>query len=372
MLQFMLIVIFTQIIVGLVNWIYDPLSIHSDTGPGFKNHERLAKAAAVDRIKPHTIILGSSIGRRGLKSTNPVFRILPVYNLSMGSATPYEMFRYLQHSIAVSDIKQTIILVDYHLFLDSNSKDTGFNEGYLAVSRNNDATFLYPLKILWDGLFSLSALMNINNINNKIITDKFGNKNNYIKNKKFKSLKQMIKAFMAPGPESGRANLIDSKTGESSVLLFGNVLDLAYKNDIDVKIVMSPYHQYFWRLYTPGMYEKLYGFKRQIVKINNIAAKKTHKKPYPVWDFNYCNHVTMSLPSDYKDNLHDFPYFDVIHYKPVLGDIILNTIFENVKEEPGFSGFGMKLNIDTDIKLNRQMQLYNQYCFPYLKKYILN
>lgn len=83
---------------------------------GFNHRLRLAKALAVEKIKPATVILGNSRAEAGYDPEHPGFTERPVYNLAMGGAGLGEMRRYLQEAIAVGNIRHIIIALDFTMF----------------------------------------------------------------------------------------------------------------------------------------------------------------------------------------------------------------------------------------------------------------
>ena len=101
---------------------------------GFDRHARIAKAYAVPRAAPEVIILGSSRAESAFDPQHPFFAGLRAYNLGFPAAATYEQFRYLQHASQGGHLKQAIVALDYHQFIDDLQKvSADFSEQRLAV-----------------------------------------------------------------------------------------------------------------------------------------------------------------------------------------------------------------------------------------------
>ena len=62
--------------------------------PTLSSHAYMAKAVAVNRVRPSTIFLGSSRGERGMDPLHPALNGDKRYNLSLSGSSIYEALRY--------------------------------------------------------------------------------------------------------------------------------------------------------------------------------------------------------------------------------------------------------------------------------------
>lgn len=114
------------LLVSVINYLVDPYDFFNT--PNFLgiNHskpkkdfnDRLFKAADIIRIKPTTVILGSSRTKQGINPKHPALKNdKSVYNLALNGPNIYKVRRYLEHTIAnQKNLKQVIFGVDFFLF----------------------------------------------------------------------------------------------------------------------------------------------------------------------------------------------------------------------------------------------------------------
>lgn len=118
---------------------------------GIRSHTRTAKAYAVRRAAPRTVILGSSRAESAFYPSHPGFRARPVYNLAFSAAGIYEMLRYFQHAVAVAPVEEAVVTVDFFMFDAARASPSwDFAEQRLAVARDG-----MPQATPWRDLASL-------------------------------------------------------------------------------------------------------------------------------------------------------------------------------------------------------------------------
>ena len=129
---FLLSVFLPVVTVGVLNIIVDPYDVFNT--PNFlginhsksrkDNSDRLFKATDVIRIKPVTVLMGSSRTKRAL---NPKYSALknyqPAYNLALSKGNFYELRRYLEHAIA-NEKKLDLVVICLDLFMFDSSIKT--------------------------------------------------------------------------------------------------------------------------------------------------------------------------------------------------------------------------------------------------------
>ncbi len=106
---FLLSVFIPIVTVGLFNIIIDPYDVFNTPSflginhskPRKDNSDRLFKATDIIRIKPVTILIGSSRTKQALDPNHPALKNeQPAYNLSLNGLNIYELRRYIEHAIA--------------------------------------------------------------------------------------------------------------------------------------------------------------------------------------------------------------------------------------------------------------------------------
>lgn len=330
----------SMLIVAIFNALIDPYGIYKT--PNFLgiNHEkpkkqfndRLFKAIDIIRIKPLTVFLGSSRTKQGLDPNHPALsNHQPVYNLAFDGANPYEILRYLQHTIKNQpNLKEVILGIDFFMFNDLISNQAGFNENRL------EKTYLIPGDIM-NSLLSLDTvevsqetiLASLSKPDQK---DAYG-ENGFLPHRKYKD-----------GNTKGRFNNSINvyfnfhhqyKFSDKYFDNFEKIVNLCRKNNIKLIVFISPSHATQWEsIRVTGKWQSFENWKKKVVEIT------------PVWDFSGYNTITTEPLQDVMEN-----YADSSHYTKPVGDLILNRILDDPKNELP-SDFGVLVtprNIDSHL-----------------------
>ncbi|WP_094672521.1 hypothetical protein [Hydrocoleum sp. CS-953] len=138
---FLLSVFFPVVTVGVFNIFVDPYDVFNTPNflginhlkPRKDNTDRLNKAIDIIRIKPVTVLIGSSITKQGLDPNHPAFNNeQPVYNLGLNSANIYELRPYIEHVFANQKELDLIILgLDFFMFDTLLKNRANFSENRL-------------------------------------------------------------------------------------------------------------------------------------------------------------------------------------------------------------------------------------------------
>ena len=156
-------------VVAAVNTIVDPFGMYrladiegfNTNKPAIYNRVRLLKAYEVRRIKPQSVILGSSRVHLGFRPSHEGWAAdyQRRYNLAFDGALTKEMYAYLEHAYAAGDLRHVMLGLDsYHLSQAPGNSRPDFDPGLLMQphSRLNGVRMLVAdLKLL----ISLSTLL---------------------------------------------------------------------------------------------------------------------------------------------------------------------------------------------------------------------
>jgi len=328
------------------NWIMNPYGIFNGPEieninklkPEFFTHLRLAKAWAVYKQKPDGIILGTSRSEFGLDPNHPGWNVKSVYNLGLSGANMYEVLRYFQHAHTIKPQKQVILGVDFFMFNIFASNHGDFDESNLAMSPKfssaNKFFNLISIDTIWSSIKTLLKQTEV--------------KFSYLSNGKIHSTNYIITVSQQGGhrqlfllieeehmnntwfnkPQK-QYSFVHPKTGESTLKYFSCFLEIAYRDNVDLRIFISPSHARLWEaLYSVGLWPQFEQWKRQMVRINAEQAKKYGKTPFPLWDFSgYNSFTTEEVPPLGDTNTEMKWYWEASHYKKTLGDLVLDRIF---------------------------------------------
>lgn len=83
---------------------------------GFNHRLPLAKALAVDRLRPASIIVGNSRAETGYDPEHRAFAERPAYNLAIGGANIQTARRYILEALAAGRLRRIVLTVDFSMF----------------------------------------------------------------------------------------------------------------------------------------------------------------------------------------------------------------------------------------------------------------
>ena len=326
--------------VGLFNWSIDPYDLFNTSNFLGINHEkikkdnndRLFKAVDIIRLKPKTILMGSSRTKQGLNPEHPAIKNNQLaYNLAINGPNTYEVRRYIEHAIANQpDLKQVILGIDFFMFNATLQNQPSFEEKRLGKKYiiASDAV---------NALFSLDTF----NISKKTISASlkteerkdFYGENGFMPNRKADDgatkwrFEQSIKLYFELHS--------DYQFSQDYWSDFVKIVELCKQKNIDLKVFISPAHATQWEsIQVTGKWDIFEQWKRELVKVA------------PVWDFSGFNSVTTENIKPKMSN-----YVDNSHYSPMIGNLILDRIF-NYSSQDIPQDFGILLtrgNIESQL-----------------------
>lgn len=348
--------IFVFLIIGFFcgfNWILNPYRIYAsphvnrlnNNSPSFWMHERLGKSTSIILSKSDMLILGTSRTERGINPENLNLQKsnFIIYNASLQGGTIYEIDKMIKVGVEKNNLKGALIGLDFDSF-GPTKYNTEFDENYF----NNNFQFLkYKYLFLLDSL--LDSL--------KTLYASIFNRPVYVLNNGFCTGSYELKHASEIGHrkccldiESGFAKSYSGtfkyEDNTSSFEPYRDILELAYKNNIKMTLFISPIHSRLLEVLNKACgYDKFETWKRELVMINEKIAKKYGRVAIVIWDFSgYNNFTTEELPTMNDTKKQMQYYYESSHYKPELGDIILDRMFDgNFSCGQNYPDFGVKL-----------------------------
>jgi len=136
----------------------------------------------------------------------------------------------------------------------------------------------------------------------------------------------------------------------NSYEIYEKLLKFAYKNNIDLYVVISPYHaRKLQVIKLKGLQNKFDNLKRNLTLLNEKVALEFSATPYNVWDFSgYNSYNTILLPTlENKEQQLEW-FWESTHYKKKLGDLMLSEIFDS-----------NNIDIDNKKKFGTKISTYN-------------
>lgn len=320
-----------------------------------RNRQHIMKILHAERLKPRSIILGSSRAHFGLSPSHPGLQ-QPAYNLGYPGHTWQDSLDLLEEMIARKDpaLRQAVLHLD------------AFNANALLLKKPSLAARALEV-IHGPGLW--------------ISTDVREDALAMLRRQKDGPAPRYVQGYNIDAAEEGHWK--DFELEEQAVLpallivkghcrpmesgptgrpqdVLERIFRLAHAGGLQLYIVIGPSHARFWEL------QELAGFgpaaadwKRVLVKLNERVAMELGRTAFPIWDFSGFNRLTTEEVST-----DGFPamrwHYEASHYRSVAGDIMLDRVFE-LKTVPGdWRDVGARLttaNIDAILASDRRARM---------------
>ena len=328
------------------NWWIDPYAIYrdqtTDAEPLRVMNERIFKTVKLARTAADVVFIGSSRTDIGIGREQPALRGLRLLSLATFDQRIHETRRLFE--LAVQDGKaHTVILgLDFFAFNTLNVPPSDYAEDnysplrqstlLLSISSLSDALAKYrhPQPAGGDGCCYADGF--------RLATDTaqlLGNYHRYFTaserlylTEKYLPYPQCAFAFASPGREA-----------QSSLADLRAILKLAQRQQIDLRLFISPSHARQWEtLAAAGLWDTWEFWKRQLVALNEQEANHAEHPPFPLWDFSGYDKVSSEdLPGEGEQRLMN-NYFDSSHFVPAIGQRIVARLFG------GADNWGVPLN----------------------------
>ena len=382
--HFLMIVLATAILIITgalaVSAVVDPYAMHRTTNiAGFNIHKpaihhrvRMAKAYDVRRVKPRTIILGSSRSHVGIRPSHPAWPAdgWPVYNLAFDGATTKEMEAYLRHAHAMQPLRRVLLGLDtYHLTTDAGSTRPDFDDQLLlqddsAWSRARVALADLKLLISYDTLAESITTVRVqtHGLANWFAAD--GQRLGEI------FFRQRHEPYQALGPRAyfdqidkdeiryklewripqklARNGKQSPNTQPDRITSLGHIqriVEFCRAHDIELIVYITPSHAHQQEIAAAtGEWPTIESGKRALVKLlAEDASRIPQRSPFQLYDFSgYSSITTEDLPVDSRTEMRY--YWESSHFKAEAGDLVLSRVF-NAGAVP--DDFGARLDSDS-------------------------
>jgi len=359
------------LLIAATNWLVNPYGVfNSPVLEGINTYkteihtrERMNKTYRVNRIKPDTIILGTSRALV-LDAQHPFLEDKHAFNLAISSSSAYEQWRYFQHANSVNKIKNVIIGIDHFAIGEIAYKD--FVENRLNISHEGKPQNHFTgieINDLKSSLLSWSAFRSsIKTLRDQSTrVDRFKDLDRRVlakggHRKSFEEVEQKVfwGGKVATNPET--AYIYTALGSYSKPGSYRKLIRFCYSNDINLYMFLSPSHARYWEIWRiVGQQARVDGFKTALTAVNEEEARAAAKPVFQIWDFSGYNTITTETVPDEKNNSTlMWGYWEGSHYKPSVGNYIFDRIF-NYKhpDRPLPDNFGVSINTSN---INAQLE----------------
>jgi hypothetical protein len=359
----------------------DPYGMyHTSDIAGFNSHKpaiyhrvRLAKAYDVRRIKPRTIILGTSRTHLGIRPSHRAWPAdgLPVYNLAFDGATTKEMYYYLRHAQSVQPLRRVLLGLDtYHL---TNAPG--------ATRPDFDAQLLLQDRSIWSQAWALLAdiklLVSYDTISESLATIRaqaqapaewFARDGQRLGKVFFH---QPWEHFQTSGPRGYFDEIDKQEVGYklewripqkaarnakpnpdsqadpiTSLGYIQHIIEFCRDHNIELVVYITPTHAHQLEIAAAtGEWPVIENGKRALVQLlEDDANKHRDHSAFPLYDFSGYSTITSEDLPPSGSRVEMRYYWESSHFKENVGDMVLNRIF-SAGEVP--RDFGIRLDSGT-------------------------
>ena len=363
--------------------------------PAIHQRVRLLKAYEVRRLKPQSLVLGTSRVHLGISPRHEGWASMydHRYNLAFDGATTKEMYAYLKHAHAAGRLEHVMLGLDtYHLSAVPGSARPDFDPG-LLMDENRGLNILRSLAADFKLLTSIStfkeslATLRAQEDSEPVWLAPDGQRlgevffrrpfENFMTcgprcyfdeidklEVRFK-LEWKIPAPPAPRVQSGPPKEPDPVT---SLGYIQKIVDYCRTYNIGLSVFLTPSHAHQLELdAATGNWWSIENGKRQIVALlARDAEKHSGKKPIPLYDFSGYSHITMEKLPPENSKAEMKYYWDSSHFKENVGDRVLDRLLGMETENDEAAGdFGVILRPDnietviTQLKENQEKYRHN-------------
>ena len=341
-----------------VNYIIDPYDVFGTPRyahlnllkPAPKTHPLLSKTYQIGRAHPATVLIGSSPTYLGLDANDKAWpkALQPVYNYGIpGNYSPSIGLQTLREAIAVGDIKQAVVFIDFQNFFvperlaDAPTEDDRRFHRLADGAPNPDRPEQVGLDMFL-ALFTMGALVDSGAT---VLRQTDPNALNLSPNGTATE-SDFANAARWDGMHDLFAQKADSEAAAAAVIARGlagwqgpmpnldavaQIIDLAIAHHVKLTLVIAPHHassmELYWRV---GLWPRVEELKQQLA---DMVARKDHG--VVLWDFmDYSSYSTEPVPPAGDRHTPTQWFWEATHFKQPLGHLIIARI--NGAQSPDF------------------------------------
>lgn len=356
----------------------DPYGIYAwISRPGWNDYkaeavkrERMYKAYRACRERPDAVVIGSSRAL-ALSPEHPGWPDGPrrIYNLALRGGNVAEHRAFFEYAHGLEPQKVVVLTLPFYSYEAEEHRLAPEDARRLASLSNGPCLYGPDLPATLLSLDGLNASRRTLRDQEKaarkpsFLPDGMFSENEYRDDAERKGQWEMFRLIeryyltrnYAPHPGPG-PRYVDPRTGESTLGDLRAILDLAHRDGVDLRLVISPVHARLMEaLFAAGLWQEFESWKRELVGQVQEAARDAEAEPFPLWDFTgYGPMQTEPVPPADDRGVRLERFWDPAHFRLETGNRVLDRVFGTASEPGGFGVLLTPANLEAELASQRE------------------
>jgi hypothetical protein len=318
-----------------LNFSVDPFAMYSgpDRDPMMISrveqfpHMRLSKPWQLRRLQPEAVVVGSSRSGK-FPPAHATWSGYVGYNAAIPGLTPREMLHFVEHSHAQGSLQKLLLGLDFATYIAGEpATRSGFAENRMMKSQSDETTATWR----WQRFVDLrDTLLSYSTLSKTLLALAGG--------------AEPVRIYYPDGTWRNNSSLLvgqagyvyvgrnhvslerDRKPGlEANLDTLEQILDLAYSEGLDTRLVITPVHVFVHRLWKQlGRGLEWGEFHAGVLRVNRDVARRHGATPYPVMGFNTLARV-VDEPIGRQNRDSQRWFMDGVHYRSALGELMMGA-----------------------------------------------
>lgn len=307
---------------------------------------RISKAHLVGRVKPGTVILGSSRPELGIPTKHAAWNHPPVLNMAFSGTSIAEISAWFEHCCAVAPVKEALIMLDYASCDRHSEHQPTFDPGRLhtldrAPLWTSQVADLRMAFASWDGLSAAYQCLKTPPETRDFLPE--GGRNEKVHYDKILSKGGLRRSFSLTDSRFPRQKTNLAKDWEP----LRRMVRVAAAKMVRPIWIITPFHDHLWKLFIErdGMTEVL-GWRRAVIQVIQEEADACGLGRQTFWDFDGTPLTRMSVDDIILDAMDELPlFFEYSHFSTRVGAMMLDRVLADKSDD--VTAFGVPVTIDS-------------------------
>jgi hypothetical protein len=307
---------------------------------------RISKVHLAERIRPGTVIIGTSRPELGIPTEHVAWNHPPVLNMAFSGTTISEMSAWFEHCCSVAPVQEALIMLDYascdRLAGNQHTFDPGrlsrLDRGPLWTSRAADLRMAFAS---WDGLAAAFHCLSTPPSGRDFLPR--GGRNEKVHYDKILSKGGLRRSFSLTDSRFPRQKTDLAKDWEP----LRRMVRVAAAKKVRPVWVITPFHDHLWRLFIKrdGIGEVL-GWRRSLIQIIQQEADACGLGRQTFWDFDGTALTRMTIDEIISDAAAArLPlFYEYSHFSTRVGTMMLARALGNKPD--GAQDFGVPVTLN--------------------------